>query len=286
MPTNREIFFSLLNKKNQYLTRLVIKSLLNDVNEIFDDISLYKKFDEDCKNYDLLVSYVERVEQGEPYQYVLGYANFIDKIYFVDKNVLIPRQETEELVIRMRKYIEKYYLNKDFIMADVCTGSGVIGISLNKYFPKAKVYASDIDEKCLEIAIKNDKIINNSNITFLQGNLLEPFIEKGIKIDVLVCNPPYIADESTVAEQTLEYEPHLALFANPNTKYYEEIFKSASRVMNDNFIMGFEIGEDMEDSLSILVENYFPNAAYIIAKDMYKKTRFLFIINREDMNYA
>ena len=81
-------------------------------------------------------------------------------------------------------------------------------------------------------------------------------------------------------------EPHKALLANPKTKFYEEIFKDADKIMNKNSILAFEIGEDMEDEISALVEYYFPNSAYKLANDMYGKLRFLYIMIKEDGNYA
>lgn len=285
MPTNRELYFQLLGKKNKYLTRLVVKELLNDVNGFSDGLSLYKHFDEECPNYEKLVENSKRVEDGEPFQYVLGYANFIDLLFEVNKNVLIPRQETEELVIHTKRYIEKYLKDRELDIADVCTGSGAIGISLKKYFPKANVTLTDISKEALEVAKYNSEKLG-FKVDILEGDMLSPLIEKGIKLDVLVCNPPYIENIKTIDEQVWKYEPHQALLASPKTKFYEEVFKNADKIMKAEFILAFEIGEDMEDELSIMVENYFPDAMYTIAKDMYGKTRFLYIIRKEGMNYA
>lgn len=285
MPTNRTIYFELYSKNNKFLTRSVIKSLLNDANQFYSDIELYKNFDVDCKNYEYLCSNIARVEAGEPYQYVLGYANFIDRLFKVNSNVLIPRQETEELVVNIKKYIEKYFKDKKITIGDVGTGSGCIPISLKRYFKNVDIYASDISKEALEVAKENSDLYK-ADITFFEGDMLQPYIDQNIKLDVLVSNPPYIESKKTVDEQVLKYEPHLALFANPSTKFYQIIFQNADKVMNPNCLMAFEIGEDMEEALSVLVERYFPTAAYIVAKDMYKKTRFLYIIKKEDMNYA
>ena len=106
MPTNRETYFHLINKQNKYLTRLVVKSLLEDANGFVGPMDLYKYFDMECQNYDVLMSKAERIENGEPFQYVLGYANFIDRFFKVTPDVLIPRQETEQLVINVKSMIE------------------------------------------------------------------------------------------------------------------------------------------------------------------------------------
>ena len=109
--------------------------------------------------------------------------------------------------------------------------------------------------------------------------MLKPFIEKGIKLDVIICNPPYIEDEFAIDEKTWKQEPHLALLAKPCTKYYEQLLKDIDKVMNKVYLIGFEIGEDMKDALEPLVKKYCPNAKYSFEEDMYGKMRYLFIVN-------
>ena len=284
MPTNREVYFNLLKSNNKYLTRLVIKSLLNDANGFWDEISLYKSFDLPCNNYDDLIKKIERVKNGEPFQYVLGYANFIDQYFEVNPHVLIPRQETEELVIGAKLLIEKAFPTSiNLSIADICTGSGCIGITLKKYFPSAVVYGTDIDNECLKVARRNAKM---SEVIFLRGNLLDPLIQEGIKVDVIISNPPYIQNHEEIDEQVWKFEPHLALLAKPSTFFYEEIIKKADEVLNENGLLLFEISEDMEKPLAEIVDKYYPNAKVIFSKDMHNKLRFLYIIKRGGKNYA
>ncbi len=284
MPTNREVYFDLLKSNNKYLTRLVIKSLLNDANGFCDEISLYKSFDLLCENYDELLKKIERVKNGEPFQYVLGYANFIDQYFEVNPHVLIPRQETEELVTSARLLIEKAFCKTgNLSIADICTGSGCIAVSLKKYFPSATIYGTDIDNECLKVAKRNAK---GSDITFLRGNLLDPLIQEGIKVDVIISNPPYIQNRKEIDEQVWKFEPHLALLAKPSTFFYEEMIKKADEVLNENGLLLFEIGEDMEKPLAEIVDKYCPNEKVIFSKDMHNKMRFLYIIKRGGKNYA
>lgn len=286
MPTNREVYFSLLKENNRYLNRTVVTSLLCYTNSFDCNLTLYKNFDKECLNYDNFLSLIERIKNGEPYQYVIGKANFIDLKFNVNPSVLIPRQETEELVIGTKVMVDKMFGSFSKItIADVCTGSGVIGVYMKKFYPLSEVYASDIDEECLKVAKSNSELYN-FKVNYFQGDLLEPLIKNNIKLDVLVCNPPYIGDESTIDEQVWKYEPHKALLASPKTLFYERIFQDAEKVMNNNALLAFEIGEDMEGKLSDLVEKYFPNSAYKISKDMYGKYRFLYIMIKEDGNYA
>jgi release factor glutamine methyltransferase len=284
MPTNREVYFDLLKSNNKYLTRSVIKNLLNNANGFFDEISLYKSFDMPCDNYDDLVKKIERVKKGEPFQYVLGYANFIDQYFEVNPHVLIPRQETEELVISAKLLIEKAFsTSSNLSIADICTGSGCIAVTLKKYFPLATIYGTDIDNECLKVAKRNAE---GSDVSFLRGNLLDPLIQEGIKVDVIISNPPYIQNHEEIDEQVWKYEPHLALLAKPSTYFYEEIIKKADEVLNENGLLMFEIGEDMEKPLTEVVDKYYPNAKIIFSKDMHNKMRFLYIIKRGGKNYA
>ena len=110
--------------------------------------------------------------------------------------------------------------------------------------------------------------------------MLKPFIAKNIKLDVIVCNPPYIKDINTIDKRTLEQEPHLALLANPDTKFYESILQDAHLVLKNRFLIAFEIGEDMEESLTALVNKYLPSCECVFQNDIYGKTRFLFIKRR------
>ncbi len=284
MPTNRELFFQLLKKKNKYLTRLVIKSLLNDANGFLDEVTLYQHFDEEVPDYEELSKRIERVENGEPFQYVLGYANFIDKYFEVNSSVLIPRQETEQLVIDLKTIIEKRYGDEPISIADIGTGSGAIAVSLKKYFPKTQVTATDIDQDAIDVAASNAGRLDQ-DVMFIRGNMLEPLIKYNIKVDVLVSNPPYIDGPTTIDEQVWKYEPHKALLASPDTFFYEEMLKNADKVLNPGALIAFEIGEEMESSLTELVNKYMPGSKFYFAKDLYNKTRFLYIINEgENVN--
>ena len=286
MPTNRQVYFSLLKENNKYLNRNVITSVLCHTNSFDCNLTLYKNFDNECEDYENFLTLIERIRNGEPYQYVIGKAQFIDLKFNVNPSVLIPRQETEELVIGTKLMIDKMFGPYAKInIADVCTGSGVIGVYMKKFFGLSTIYISDIDEECLKVARSNSKL-HNLPVIDIQGDLLSPFIEQNIKLDVLICNPPYIGDESTIDEQVWKYEPHKALLASPKTLFYERIFQNADRIMNKDALLAFEIGEDMEDELSEMVEKYFPNSAYKISKDMYGKIRFLYIMIKEDGKYA
>lgn len=284
--TYRELYFNLQKRKSKYLNNTSIKTLLQDDGNFSDFFNLINHFDEQVKDVDKIESNIVRIEAGEPLQYVLGYAFFVNSNYVVSKDVLIPRQETEELAVATLKTIVKMFGKEPKIkIVDIGTGSGILGIYLKEYFPNSSVICTDISENSLQIAIINAKN-HHVEIDFRQGDMLEP-IKDEKDVAVIISNPPYIGDESTVDPQTLKYEPHLALFATPKTKYYEIIMSTIdSQILADKYLLAFEIGEDMEEELTHLIETKYKGIMYKFEKDIYGKTRFLYIIKDEGITYV
>lgn len=282
--TYREKFFELKKIQNKYINQVAIKSLLIDNGGFKDFFDLLKHFDEQINDINKLNTQLVRLTSGEPLQYILGYAYFVNSNYKVNSDVLIPRQETEELAVgTMTKIIKLFGKNPKIKIVDIGTGSGILGIYLKEYFPKSNVICTDISEKSLKIAMINAKE-HHVDIDFRLGDILAPVFNEN-DVDVIISNPPYVRDESTVDEQTLKYEPHLALFAKPVTKFYEEILTSIDKqiISNHKFLIAFEIGEDMEKELTDLLETKYNDLLYRFDKDMYGKTRFLYIINNKDL---
>lgn len=216
----------------------------------------------------------KRLENGEAVQYIVGNVDFYGNIIDVDKNVLIPRFETEELVDRLIKYVKKYFSNKIDIV-DLGTGSGCIAITLKKEL-NCNMDAVDISNNALKVAKKN-AVKNNTLINFYQGNMLEPLNKK---YDVIVSNPPYIAYDEKIMDIVKNNEPHLALFAdNQGLYYYEEILRNAKKYLKEKSIIAFEIGYKQGGSIYNIAHNYFPNSKIKIEKDLQEKDRFIFIFN-------
>ena len=284
--TYREMYFSLQKRNNKYLNNTAIKSLLMDDGNFSDFPNLIKHFDDEINDLAKVESNIERVSNGEPLQYVLGYAYFVNSNYIVSPDVLIPRQETEELAVSVLKMIVKMFGKDPQIkIVDIGTGSGILGIYLKEYFPKSTVICTDISEKSLKITEKNAKL-HNVKIDLRQGDMLEP-IKDEKEVSVIVSNPPYIGSVDTVDPQTLKYEPHLALFAEPKTKYYEIMMSLIdSFVLSDKFLMAFEIGEDMEEELTHYIEKNYKGIMYKFEKDIYGKSRFLYIVRDEGITYV
>ena len=218
---------------------------------------------------------IKRLERGEPVQYIVGNVDFYGYILNVNKNVLIPRRETEELVEEVIKR-SKSFNNPTII--DVGTGSGAIAISLSKEL-NCHVYASDISNKALNVA-KENAIKNNANITFLQGDMLKPFIDNKIKVDIIVSNPPYIKEDEEIEDIVKNNEPNLALYAKNNgLEFYESILKDANKVLKEKYLIAFEIGKTQGNDIKLLINKYLGNVKVEIKKDLSLNDRFIFVYN-------
>lgn len=229
---------------------------------------LQKKFDEG----------VQRLLHNEPLQYILGYQWFYGYKIKVNEEVLIPRYETEELVANVLADSDYYFPDKDVIdIADVGTGSGAIALALKMEEPKFRMCATDISETALKVAEENARDLG-VKVAFYQGDMLQPLIDKGIKLDILVSNPPYIPREQEIQKSVDEYEPHVALFGGDDgLKFYRRLFQNAHKVIKDKSFLAFEIGYDEKDAIIEEVKKYFPEDRYEVLKDINKKDRMLFI---------
>ena len=233
-----------------------------------NDIEYLKKY----LDSDKLDEGIKRLEQGEPVQYIVGNVNFYGNIFKVNKNVLIPRFETEELIEKTLKRITNK--SDKLRIVDLGTGSGCIAITLKKELPNSIVDAVDISTDALEVAKDNAKL-NNVEINFYQGNMLEPLTNK---YDLIISNPPYIDRNEPIMDIVKNNEPELALYADNNgLYYYEYILKNTINYLNDNYIIAFEIGYKQGQKLIELCNKYLPNSKIIIEKDLSGKDRFAFI---------
>ena len=218
---------------------------------------------------------IKRLNNKEPIQYIIGNVDFYGYILNVNKNVLIPRRETEELVEEVIKRSQVF--TKPTII-DIGTGSGAIAISLSKEL-NMHIYASDISQKALEVAKENAKS-NNANITFLEGDMLKPYIENNIKVDIIVSNPPYIKEDEEIEDIVKNNEPNIALYAKNNgLEFYESILKNAKKVLNDKFLIAFEIGYMQAEDIKNIAFKYLGNVKVEIKQDLSKKDRMLFVYN-------
>ena len=224
---------------------------------------------------DKLEDGIKRLNNGEPVQYIVGNVDFYGYKINVNKNVLIPRFETEELVFKTINLIKKIF-NENIKILDIGTGSGCISIALKKEIPGLDITAVDISEDALVVA-KNNALENNCEINFIKSDLFNNIDDK---YDLIISNPPYISYDEQIIDIVKKNEPHLALYAKNNGLYfYEEIIKNSSNYLNDKNIIAFEIGYLQANEIKKMAHKYYPNANIIIEKDMQEKDRFVFIIN-------
>lgn len=224
---------------------------------------------------DKLEDGIKRLNNGEPVQYIVGNVDFYGYKINVNKNVLIPRFETEELVFKTINLIKKN-LNENIKVLDIGTGSGCISIALKKEIPGLDITAVDISEDALVVA-KNNALENNCEINFIKSDLFNNIDDK---YDLIISNPPYISYDEQIMDIVKKNEPHLALYAKNNGLYfYEEIIKNSSNYLNDKNIIAFEIGYLQANEIKKIAHKYYPNSNIIIEKDMQEKDRFVFIIN-------
>ena len=241
---------------------------------------LYLMMDEEVEDelYQAFQAGIKRYMDGEPIQYIKGKETFFSRDFIVNEDVLIPRYETEELVENILYKIDDYFEDYESIdLCDVGTGSGAIAISLALEESKLNVVATDISKEALEVARLNAQELG-SNIEFYQGDMLEPLIDREMKVDIFVSNPPYIPVEQDIESVVKDNEPHVALFGgNDGLYFYRKIFSKVQSVIKDRALLAFEMGFDQRELMCQAVEHYFPNIPYEIIKDINGKDRMLFI---------
>ncbi|MGN1370704.1 MAG: peptide chain release factor N(5)-glutamine methyltransferase [Candidatus Coprovivens sp.] len=223
---------------------------------------------------DNLETAIERLKNGEPVQYIVGDVNFYGNIIKVNKNVLIPRRETEELVEKTSEIIKQLFHNRNLKILDIGTGSGCIPITLKKLFPNSNITAIDISQEALEVAITNAQE-NDTNIKFIKSNIFENVSDK---YNCIISNPPYIREDEEIMDIVKNNEPHIALYAPNNGLYfYEEILKQASNYLEPKYIIAFEIGEEQGQDIVNIAKKYFPKSNIYLKKDLQHLDRFIFI---------
>ena len=226
-------------------------------------------------------SVVKRLLNNEPFQYIVGNAHFYGLELISDKRALIPRPETEELV----EWIKEVYLNNNekLNVVDVCTGSGCIALALKSTFPNSKISATDISSEALELARENaDK--TGVDVEFKQFSAIDEvdYDQKANfqleSFDCWVSNPPYIPEEEKklMADNVLEFEPHLALFVPNETAlvFYDKIAQMAIKYLKSNGNLFFEIHENLAKETKDLLEKIgFQHVE--IRKDLQGKDRMI-----------
>ncbi len=216
----------------------------------------------------------KRLKQHEPIQYILNEAWFYDISFYVDKQVLIPRPETEELV---NLIVKTHHQNDNLTILDIGTGSGCIPIILKKKLPAAKVYSCDISKNALSVAQKNARK-HQTEIQFIEMDFLDSNNWTQLpEVDLMVSNPPYIpeTDKSTMRSNVLLHEPHETLFVSSDDPllFYRATALAGKQLINTGGTIYVEIHESYGNECCVLFKNHGYTAT--LKQDMQYKDRFV-----------
>ncbi len=244
-----------------------------------NEIDLYANLDnfidEDISK--VFQSGIERMLKDEPVAHILGYSWFYGRKFKVNEDVLIPRPETEQLVMNSLLEIEDYFETFDLDLIDLACGSGAIGISLKVEEPSLRVSISDISEDALKVASENSKNLF-AEVDVKQSDMLKEFIKEGKMFDVIVCNPPYILNNEDLQASVFDYEPHLALFGGEDgLDFYRQVLNESKEVLKSPGILAFEIGYDQKETITEEIKKVYPNSKIKHFKDYADLDRMVFI---------
>jgi len=243
-----------LNKSRQYV-------IVNDREEL-DNIKEKQYLEE-----------IKILKKGVPNEHITHQKEFMKLSFFVDKNVLIPRQDTEILVEEVINIAKKNNAKK---ILDLCTGSGAIAVSLAKYLPQAEITAIDISNEALKIAKKN-AISNNveNQITFISSDMFTNLNEE--KFDIIVSNPPYI--KTNVIKNLdiqVQNEPYIALDGGKDgLDFYKKIINESYQYLKYNGYLCLEIGFDQKIDVIELIENTESFTGTYSKKDLFDNDRII-----------
>lgn len=238
---------------------ILLSKALGDVDRLYIHLNLHKELTKE--QLDSFNKMIQDRLKGRPIAYIVNNREFMGLDFYVEEGVLIPRPDTEPLV---EEVIELVKGKENLKIVDIGTGSGAITVSLAKYIKDCQVYSLDISDKALSIGLKN--AISNEvedKINFIKSNIFSGIEDKGLKLDVIVSNPPYIrrADIETLHTQVKDYEPYIALEGGEDgLNFYRDITRESVKYLKDKGILAFEVGHDQaEDVSEILKHNGYTN---------------------------
>ena len=262
--------------KEESLARFLLMYMLDESPQLFSNSFSEQMSKENENKYFSLIE--KHIKEDVPLSHLVGFEYFYDRKYKVTKDVLSPRMETEELIYKVIEYVKASSKN-NFKILDLCTGSGIIAITLKKELSQFSidVVASDISEEAIKVAKENAQS-HDATIKFIQSDIFNNIADK---FDIIVSNPPYIdrKDEVTMQDNVLKYDPHLALFAEEEGMYfYRKIIEQANDYLNENGVMFFEIGYDQKDKIIKLADmNGFSAEVY---RDINGRDRMAFLVRK------
>ena len=238
-----------------------IRLIVNKVNGYNDMSAFYIHKNDELKDIKLFKKYIRKYRQGIPVSLILGETYFDGLKFVVNRHVLTPRMETEEVIKKAAEVARIYFGNRlPYTVYDVCTGTGCIGISLCQHLPVQTLILSDYYEKVLNVTRENvrlNKKILPRDVSIKKQDSLEKITSFDRDSNILIiANPPYIID-APVSEETKKYEPNYALYTTSNLDVYRKILFKANSIHNDKALIVFEISDEIKPLIDKLVTDYF-----------------------------
>ncbi len=278
MPNVKEVYQQAVSEAKGFdVPSQDIRALLAYLQGYAEPIDVVIHGEDEIKDLKAFKEGFEKLKNNEPVEYVIHQADFLGQKLYVDERVLIPRQETMELVSKITEVISAYFDPRNYLVAaDIGTGSGCIALALKRFFPNWLLSASDISKGALEVAKIN---FNNAgvNVNLLEGSALEPYIEAKMNLDIIVSNPPYILNHDEVQDSVKDFEPDSALYLDKEHSVYEAIFRDVKKVKKGALFMALEIGYDLKEYLEGLMKKYLVDYEYEFMEDLDERLRFLFV---------
>jgi len=260
--------------REEVVARMLLQHVLNKTRV---ELMIDMREEISVQQFDRYWSLIEEHRAGKPVQYIMGTEEFYGRTFQVNKDVLIPRPETEELIVETISRIQRIFTNQSKLkLADIGTGSGAIAVTMKLESPTLEVTATDLSLEALDVAKLNATELG-AKISFKQGDLTRPISDE--KWDIVLSNPPYIShDEApTLSDSVLNYEPHCALFADEEGLYlYKRLAQELPAIMKRPALIGLEIGYKQGHDVQSIFQKSFPTAHVDIVKDINGKERMIF----------
>lgn len=250
----------------QLESRILLASILNITQE-----GLLIKYNEHISQQEetAFYQYIKRRKALEPIAYIVGKKEFYGRDFIVNKQVLIPRPDTELIIDRVVSEYQKNFAGKEVTILDLGTGSGAIAVTLATLIPQAKIIATDISDEALALAAQNAKFNGAiTQIQFIKSDWYSNLPEK--KFDFIISNPPYISlnNKTYMAQETILYEPESALFAEENGLInYKKIISGLNNFLKTENKVFLEIGFNQSEAVINILKEY-PFTEIVVSKDL------------------
>jgi release factor glutamine methyltransferase len=267
------------HNREAFAAEILMRHVLGNVSRTDMLMRLHDPISEE--KYEELRVAVDRHVDGEPVQYITGREDFYGRTFSVNEEVLIPRPETEELVEHILTLISEHFPGGEQVaVADIGTGSGAISVTMALENKDLKVYTVDIAKESIEVARGNARKLG-AEVEFFHGDLLKPFIDKNIKLDAVVSNPPYIPDREIAVLDTIvkDKEPMRALSGGEDGyDFYRRFMEELPLVLKERALIGFEVGAGQGATVASMLKDTFPAATVYVKYDISGKDRMVFAL--------